>query len=111
MFYRFTVFVGDSLIEWFARDGSKYWTQYFTNNYNCLNLGVAGITTQETIHRLTTGQALERDPNLLPSNVPKVCPLLIGTNDIGMRYDEHYISDHIKKIIGESITLLKLKIE
>lgn len=110
-FYCFAVFVGDSLIEWFARDGLKYWTQYFTNNYNCINLGVAGITTQETIHRLTKGQVLERDPNLLPSDVRKVCPLLIGTNDIGMRYDAHYISDHIKLIIGEFITFVKLKIK
>lgn len=93
--------MGDSLIEWFARDGLKYWTEYFADSYNCVNLGVAGITTEGTIHRLTEGQVLENNPNILPSNVRKVCPLLIGTNDIGMRYGEHYISDHIKVIIGE----------
>lgn len=106
LFLYFVVFVGDSLIQWFTRDGVKYWTQYFTDNYNCINLGVPGITTEETINRLTKGQALERDPNLLPSDVRKIVPLLIGTNDIGMRYDEHYIADHIKQIIGESLFCL-----
>lgn len=95
------VFVGDSLILWFTRDGSKHWTEYFCGNYNCVNVGVPGITTAETIERLTNGPLLERAPHLLPANVRKVCPLLIGTNDIGMGYNERFISDNIKLIIGE----------
>ena len=90
--------MGDSILQWFTQAGSASWSKYFTSTYNCVNLGIPGITTDQTIQRLQSGRLLDH-PRILPATVPKVCTLMIGTNDIGWGQSEAYIAAQITEII------------
>ena len=100
------VFIGDSLLQWFTREGADSWRSYFTSTHNCVNLGVPGDSTDQTIQRLQEGVGLLSHPAILPPTAPKLCVLLIGTNDIGRGRAEDYIAAQI----GEILHLIKAKL-
>lgn len=63
------VLMGDSITAAFSCCQSTYLAQY-----NPLNLGVGGDTTQGLMWRLANGE--------FPPHQPKACVILIGTNDL-----------------------------
>lgn len=72
------VFIGDSITHGFEEQGAPVWQNYYEPR-NALNLGFSGDRTEHVLWRLQKG-ALE--------NIKvKLCVLMIGTNNTGIRYD------------------------
>ena len=66
------VFLGDSITEGWENTGNKVWKKHFAAR-NALNLGFGGDGTQHVLWRLDHGE--------FDGLQPKVCVLLIGTNN------------------------------
>lgn len=79
-----TVFLGDSITIGYDLD------KYFPNK-NYINRGISGDITIGVLERL--------ESNVLVIK-PRRIVILIGTNDIGMKYPEDIIIDNYKKILN-----------
>jgi len=66
------VFLGDSITQRWENTGNKVWKKHFAAR-NALNLGFEGDGTQQVLWRLDHGE--------FDGLHPKVCVLLIGTNN------------------------------
>ncbi len=65
-------FIGDSITDYWERDGSEVWKEFYSNR-KTINLGVTADRTQHVLWRLQNGQ--------LDGINAKVAVLLIGTNN------------------------------
>lgn len=69
------LFLGDSITDQWSTNGKNIWNKYFAK-YNPCNFGISGDRTQNLIYRLENSG--------LPSQTdPKVCFIMIGTNNTG----------------------------
>ena len=69
------LFLGDSITQGWEGNGKKVWEEHFAP-MKAANFGIGGDRTQHVLWRLTTGKELE-------GIQPKVCVLMIGTNNAG----------------------------
>lgn len=86
------IFVGDSITQGWEGAGKKAWADNFAP-LNAVNLGIGGDQTGHVIWRITEGKEL--DPIK-----PKLCVMMIGTNNTGGHTPEQ-IAGGIKAIIAE----------
>ncbi|MHC4885352.1 MAG: GDSL-type esterase/lipase family protein [Planctomycetota bacterium] len=68
------LFFGDSITQGWCGEGMKEWEEHYAP-LKSLNAGIGGDETQHLLWRMEHG--------LLDGLAPKVCSLLIGTNNIG----------------------------
>jgi lysophospholipase L1-like esterase len=73
------VFLGDSIIQAWEKEGADVWNVYYRSR-NALNLGFNGDKTENVLWRLAHGEIDNIEPKLLV--------LLIGTNNSGHRMDK-----------------------
>jgi lysophospholipase L1-like esterase len=67
------LFVGDSITDWWARQGLEVWTANFAG-LNPANFGIAGDTTQGVLWRMQNGE--------LDGFTAKLIVLMLGTNNV-----------------------------
>ena len=84
------IFVGDSITQGWEGGGKKAWAENFAQ-FKPINLGISGDQTGHVIWRITDGKELE------PIK-PKLCVMMIGTNNTGGHSAEQ-IAGGIKTII------------
>ncbi len=84
------LWVGDSITQYWTSDGNAVWTEYF-GKMRCRNIGIAGDTTTDVLHRLDGINIEEYDPT--------VTVLLIGTNDISLGQSTDKIAAQAGEII------------
>jgi lysophospholipase L1-like esterase len=68
------IFVGDSIVEHFTRQGKAVWDHYYAPRH-ALNLGISGDQTQHVLWRLEHGN--------LEGITPKLAIVMIGQNNGG----------------------------
>lgn len=68
------LFLGDSITEGWGGGGKATWAKYYADK-KAANFGISGDRTQHVLWRLENGE--------LENIHPKVCVLMIGTNNIG----------------------------
>jgi lysophospholipase L1-like esterase len=66
------LFEGDSITEGWGTRGKEVWDKYY-GNLNAANFGIGGDQTQHVLWRIENGE--------LENISPKVCVLMIGTNN------------------------------
>lgn len=69
------LFLGDSITDFWDRAGKNVWNEVWAPLYTC-NFGISGDTTSELIWRID-------DSGLPTLSDPKVCVIMIGTNNTG----------------------------
>jgi lysophospholipase L1-like esterase len=69
------LFLGDSITQGWEGAGKDAWAKHF-EPLKAANFGIGGDRTQHVLWRITTGKELE-------GINPKVCVLMIGTNNAG----------------------------
>jgi lysophospholipase L1-like esterase len=67
------LFVGDSITDWWARDGEALWNEHFAP-LNAANFGIAGDTTQGVLWRMQNGELEGFEAGLIVH--------MLGTNNI-----------------------------
>jgi len=77
---------------WEGPDGSEAWKKHF-EPLKAANFGAGGDRTEHVLWRLTEGKELE-------GIHPKVCVLMIGTNNTGSNTAEQ-IADGVKAVVAE----------
>lgn len=70
------LFIGDSITEQWEVVGKKIWNEKFAP-LKAVNFGVSGDRTEHILWRM-------EDTKLATTTPPKVCVLMVGTNNIGM---------------------------
>jgi len=85
------LFMGDSITDFWRNRGSNVWNQYYAPMH-AANFGIGGDRTQHVLWRIENGE--------LDGIHPKVCVLLIGTNNSKDDSPDD-IAAAIKKIIGD----------
>ena len=87
------LFIGDSIIHHWEIGGKPIWDKFYVNR-KTVNLGISGDRTQEVLWRLQNGN--------LKHVKPKLCVIMIGTNNTGhnMEKPEH-IALGVKAILQE----------
>lgn len=68
------VFIGDSMTEFWHREGAAVWSGVWERSYSAINLGIGGDRTQQLLWRLKHDHG-QKCPSV------KVVVLLIGTNN------------------------------
>jgi lysophospholipase L1-like esterase len=86
------LFLGDSITQGWEGAGKKAWGEHFEKLHPA-NFGIGGDRTQHILWRLTAGKELE-------GIQPKVCVLMIGTNNMGSNSAKE-IADGVEAIIKE----------
>lgn len=87
------LFVGDSITHGFEGGGQQVWEKYYEPR-NAFNIGFSGDRTEHVIWRLQNGA--------VKGISPKLCVIMIGTNNTGHRKDKpEHTAAGIKKIIEE----------
>lgn len=71
------LFLGDSITQSWSREGKAIWEERYAPRA-AANFGIGGDMTQELLWRITEGKELE-------GMQPRVCVLLIGTNNFGAK--------------------------
>ncbi|WDE97599.1 GDSL-type esterase/lipase family protein [Lentisphaera profundi] len=95
------LFIGDSITHFYDREGNfgvPVWNKYYKHR-NAMNLGFGGNTTAHVLWRLQNGQ--------IDAQSPKVCVLMIGTNNTHVRKDK---AENTFKGIEKIVELLKKKL-
>jgi lysophospholipase L1-like esterase len=92
------LFLGDSITEGWGGAGREVWTERFQKK-NAANFGIGGDKTQQVLWRITEGAELE-------GISPKVCVLMIGTNNFGLGGEE---PENVVKGIRAIIDALRAK--
>lgn len=83
------VFVGDSITEYWGREGQDVWNEYFGNR-NALNFGIGGDRTENVLWRIDHAQ--------LDQLSPKVAVVMIGVNNYDVN-DAYEISEGTRTIV------------
>ena len=87
------VFIGDSITHEFEKQGKTIWQKYYADR-NALNLGFSGDRTEHVLWRIQNGE--------LDGFTPKLCVIMIGTNNTGYRNEEpKHTAAGIKAIINQ----------
>ena len=84
------LWVGDSITQYWSGTGLWVWNKQF-GQIQCANLGIAGDTTEDVLHRLS--------PIKLEVYDPSVTILLIGTNDISLGQSTDKIASGVRDIV------------
>jgi lysophospholipase L1-like esterase len=95
------IFIGDSITHFYDRVGDfgiSVWDKYYKHR-NAMNLGFGGNTTGKVIWRLQNGQ--------IEGQAPKVCVLMIGTNNTHVSKDK---AENTYKGIERIVEVLKQKL-
>lgn len=69
------LFLGDSITDYWDKDGKKVWDTVFKPFQPC-NFGISGDQTTNLIYRIT-------DSGIPAQQAPKLCIMMIGTNNTG----------------------------
>lgn len=85
------LFMGDSITDFWRNRGSNVWNQYYAP-LHAANFGIGGDRTQHVLWRIEHGE--------LDGIHPKVCVLMIGTNNSGNDSPDD-IAAAIKLIVDE----------
>lgn len=93
------LFVGDSITEQWEFVGKNPWDELLVPK-NAVNFGVSGDRTESVLWRM-------EDTKLATTTPPKVCVLLIGTNNIGYWDGQQSASDTVKGIRKIATSLLE----
>lgn len=99
------VMIGDSITHGWETGGKAVWERYYGQR-NAVNLGFSGDRTEHVIWRLQHGE--------VDGISPKLCVVMIGTNNTGHRQDPpedtalgiEYIVDELRKRLPDSNILL-----
>lgn len=75
------LFLGDSITEQWATHGKNVWARYF-EPLKAFNAGIGGDRTEHILWRIADG-------GIAFKNSPKLCVLMIGTNNTGQRGIEY----------------------
>ncbi|WP_020470098.1 GDSL-type esterase/lipase family protein [Zavarzinella formosa] len=86
------LFLGDSITEGWGNSGKKVWASTY-ESMKVANFGIGGDKTQDVLWRLTEGKELE-------GITPKVCVLMIGTNNAASNTAEQ-IAEGVKADVAE----------
>lgn len=86
------LFLGDSITQGWSGNGKKVWASKF-EPMKAANFGIGGDRTEHVLWRLTEGKELE-------GISPKVCVLMIGTNNAGSNSAEE-IAAGVKADVAE----------
>lgn len=95
------IFIGDSITHFYDRGeewGTPIWDKYYKHR-KAMNLGFGGNTTGKVIWRLQNGQ--------IEGQTPKVCVLMIGTNNTHVSKDK---AENTYKGIERIVEVLKQKL-
>ncbi|MEZ6141923.1 MAG: GDSL-type esterase/lipase family protein [Zavarzinella sp.] len=84
------LFLGDSITQGWEGNGKEQWAKHFAP-LKAANFGIGGDRTEDIIWRITEGKELE-------GITPKVCVLMIGTNNSGANTPED-IAAGVTKIV------------
>jgi lysophospholipase L1-like esterase len=84
------LFIGDSITEWWLRDGRATWTRTFAP-LGAVNDGVVGDTTSNVLARIDAGQ--------LPHTSPRVVVIMIGTNNIPLGQSPTQIAEGVQAVV------------
>ena len=69
------LFLGDSITDYWKREGKSIWEKAFSPYHPC-NFGISGDQTTNLIYRIT-------DSGIPAQTDPKLCIVMIGTNNTG----------------------------
>ena len=69
------LFIGDSITQGWEGAGKDVWSQYFAP-FNASNFGISGDRTEQVLARM-------EESKLETPHAPKVCVIMIGTNNTG----------------------------
>ena len=69
------LFLGDSITDYWKREGKQVWEKAFKPYHPC-NFGISGDQTTNLIYRIT-------DSGIPAQTEPKLCIVMIGTNNTG----------------------------
>ena len=69
------LFLGDSITDYWKREGKPIWEKAFSPYHPC-NFGISGDQTTNLIYRIT-------DSGIPAQTDPKLCIVMIGTNNTG----------------------------
>ena len=69
------LFLGDSITDYWKREGKPIWEKAFSPYHPC-NFGISGDQTSNLIYRIT-------DSGIPAQTDPKLCIVMIGTNNTG----------------------------
>lgn len=69
------LFLGDSITDYWKREGKQVWEKEFKPYHPC-NFGISGDQTTNLIYRIT-------DSGIPAQTEPKLCIVMIGTNNTG----------------------------
>lgn len=86
------LFLGDSITQGWEGSGKEVWKEHF-EPLKAANFGIGGDRTQHVLWRITAGKELE-------GIQPKVCVLMIGTNNLGSNTNEQIV-EGITAIVKE----------
>jgi lysophospholipase L1-like esterase len=86
------LFLGDSITQGWEGNGKDVWAKHF-EPLNAANYGIGGDRTQHVLWRITAGKELE-------GLTPKLCVLMIGTNNAGSNSAEE-IAEGVEAIVKE----------
>ena len=97
--------IGDSITHGWESGGKATWEKYYAGR-NAVNLGFSGDRTEQVIWRLQHGE--------VDGISPKLCVIMIGTNNTGHRQDPadetalgiQYIVEELRKRVPDSKILL-----
>jgi lysophospholipase L1-like esterase len=89
------LFLGDSITQGWEGSGKEVWKEHF-EPLKAANFGIGGDRTQHVLWRITEGKELE-------GIQPKVCVLMIGTNNLGSNTNEQIV-EGISAIVKELTT-------
>lgn len=93
------LFVGDSITHGFESGGKATWEKFYAPR-NAFNIGFSGDRTEHVLWRLQNGAVKGAEP--------KLCVIMIGTNNTGHRKDKpENTAAGIKLIIEELQTRIK----
>jgi lysophospholipase L1-like esterase len=86
------VFLGDSITHFWEYDGREVWETFADRKPG--NFGIAGDQTGHVLWRITAGKELD-------GLRPRLCVLLIGTNNLGAGQRPEKVADGVAAIVAE----------
>jgi lysophospholipase L1-like esterase len=86
------VFLGDSITHFWEYDGHEAWERFADLKPG--NFGIAGDQTGHVLWRITAGKELD-------GLRPRLCVLLIGTNNLGAGQRPEKVADGVAAIVAE----------
>lgn len=88
-----TVFIGDSMTQYFVETGKTFWDAAF-GRFKPLNIGLVGDSTSQLLYRI-------RNQGLFDGLAPKTVVLNIGTNNVALTDDSEAVAAGVKAVLDE----------